>query len=152
MKTKNKVIVSIRKFSFKDLSRIMEIERNSFAIDTFSEKIFLSLQRKCSNLFIVAEISEIIAGYMVTCIAHKKGRVISIAVDPVYRHKGVGSDLVNFTFNQLKTSSIRTVELEVRITNSEGICFWKSFGFSPLKIFYNYYLDGTDALIMRKLL
>ena len=83
---------------------------------------------------------------MVTCIAHKKGRVISIAVDPVYRHKGVGSDIVNFTFNQLKTSFIRTAELEVRITNSEGICFWKSFGFSPLIIFYNYYLDGTDAL------
>jgi len=152
MKTKSEVIVSIRRFSLKDLNRIMEIESTSFDADAFSEKIFLSLHSKCSNLFIVAEISEIIAGYMVTCIARKKGRVISIAIDPIYRHKGIGSDLANFTFNQLSASCIKTIELEVRITNSEGICFWKSLGFSPLKIISNYYLDGTDALIMRKLL
>lgn len=152
MKTKNKFIVSIRKFSFKDLSRIMEIERNSFTADTFSENTFLSLYRRCSNLFIAAEVDKIITGYMVTCSYWKRGRVISIAVDPIYRRKGIGSALVNFTLNQLRASYIKTLELEVRITNSEGICFWKSLGFFILKIVPNYYIDGTDALIMRKLI
>ena len=150
MKVNDAVI--IRKFSLKELSRIMEIESASFASDAFSENIFLNLYRKCSNLFIIAEISEIIAGYMITCSTYRKWRVISIAIDPIYRRKGVGSGLVNTTFNQLKTSSIKSLELEVRITNSEGICFWKSLGFLPLKIIPNYYLNGTDALIMRKLL
>ena len=151
MEAKKEVNTNIRKFSLKDLNRIIEIECNSFTTDVFSENTFLSLHHKCPNLFIVAEIS-IIVGYMVTCTVCKKGRIISIAIDPVYRRKGVGSDLVNLTFNQLKTSYIRTVELEVRITNSEGICFWKSFGFFPLKIVPDFYLDETDALIMRKIL
>ena len=150
MDINNKVIVSIRKFSLKDLGRIIEIEHNSFNADAFSEDTFLSLYRKCSDLFIVAEISGIITGYMVTCNYWKKERVISIAVDPAYRRKGVGSTLVNFTFNQLRAFCINTLELEVRITNSEGIGFWKNFGFFTLKIVPDYYPDGTSALIMRK--
>lgn len=152
MKINNNFLISIRKFSLKDLNRIMEIECNSFTTDTFFENTFLSLYHKCSDLFIVAEINKIIAGYMVTCNYWKKGRIISIAVDPVYRCKGIGSALVNYTFNQLKNFHIKIAELEVKITNSEGICFWKSFGFYPLKIVPNYYHDGTGALIMRKLL
>lgn len=148
----NNFLISIRKFSLKDLNRIMEIECNSFTTDTFSENTFLSLYSKCSGLFIVAEISGIITGYMVTCSYTKKARIISIAVDPVYKRRGIGTALVNFTFNQLKTFYIRAVELEVRITNKEGINFWKSFGFYPLKIVPDYYHDITDALIMKKLL
>jgi ribosomal-protein-alanine N-acetyltransferase len=130
----------------------MEIERKSFTADTFSENTFLSLYRKCSNLFFVAEIDKIITGYMATCNYWKKAKVISIAVDQVYRRRGIGSVLVNFTVNQLIASCIKNLELEVRVTNSGGICFWKSLGFFISKIVPNYYLNGTDALIMRKLL
>ncbi len=63
---------------------------------------------------------------MITCSTYRKWRVISIAIDPIYRCKGIGSGLANTTFNQLKTSSIKSLELEVRITNSEGICFGKA--------------------------
>jgi ribosomal-protein-alanine N-acetyltransferase len=87
---------------------------------------------------------------MVTSVYAKKARIISIAIDPAYKCKGIGNALVNFTFNQLKTFYIRAVELEVRITNKEGIYFWKSFSFYPIKIISNYYHDGIDAIVMRK--
>ena len=85
MKVNDAVI--IRKFSLKELSRIMEIESTSFASDAFLENMFLNLYRRCSNLFIIAEISKIIAGYMITCSIYRKWRVISIAIDPIYRLK-----------------------------------------------------------------
>ncbi|MBM3708059.1 MAG: GNAT family N-acetyltransferase [Actinobacteria bacterium] len=144
--------LNIRKFSLEDLSKIMEIEHSSFTADTFSENTFLSLYRKCSELFIVAEIDKTIVGYMVTCNYWKRWRVISIAVDPVYRRKGIGSALANFTINQLKVCRIKNLELEVRVTNSGGIGFWKSLDFYSLKIIPYYYLDGTNAMVMRKLL
>ena len=109
----NNFLISIRKFSLKDLNRIMEIECNSFTTETFSENRFLSLYHRCSDLFIVAEICEIITGYMVTRNYWKKGRIISIAVDLVYRCKGIGSALVNYTFNQLKNFHIKIAELIV---------------------------------------
>lgn len=85
MMTINKI--NVRCFSLTDLNRIMEIEHASFTIDSFSEDIFMSWYHKCPYLFIVAEISGVVVGYMITCIVHKKGYVASIAVDPAYRHK-----------------------------------------------------------------
>jgi len=145
-------VVIIRKFSLKELSRIMEIENTSFVFDAFTKNMFLNLYCRCSNLFIIAEISKVISGYMITCNEYGGWKVISIAIDPIYRRKGIGSNLANTTFNQLKTSSIKSLESEVRKTNSVGICFWKSLGFLPLKIIPNYYNNGIDALRMRKLL
>lgn len=142
--------INVRCFSLTDLNRIMEIEHASFTIDSFSEDIFMSWYHKYPYLFIVAEISGVVVGYMITCIVHKKGYVASIAVDPAYRHKSVGKTLVYFTFNNLKMSGVKTVELEVRSTNIESIRFWKNLGFFPLRTISNFYNDGTDALKMRK--
>lgn len=148
MMTINKI--NVRCFSLTDLNRIMEIEHASFTIDSFSEDIFMSWYHKCPYLFIVAEISGVVVGYMITCIAHTKGYVASIAVDPAYRHKSVGKTLVYFTFNHLKMSGVKIIELEVRSTNIESIRFWENLGFFPLRTISNFYHDGTDALKMRK--
>jgi ribosomal-protein-alanine N-acetyltransferase len=144
--------ILIRQFSIKDLKRIMEIECVSFAADAFSKSTFISFYNNYPDLFIIAEISGLIVGYMITCIVNKIGRIDSIAVDPYYRRKGIGRKLANYTFSQLKTSCIKIIELEVRVNNIEGICFWKSLSFFPLRIISNYYSDGTDALKMQMLL
>lgn len=144
--------INVRCFSLKDLNRIMEIEQVSFTIDPFSEDIFRIWYHKCPYLFIVAEISGVVVGYMITCIVYKKGYVVSIAVDPAYRHKSVGRTLSYFTFNCLKTSGVKMIELEVRTTNIEGIRFWENLGFFPLRTIPHFYHDGTDAIKMRKLL
>ncbi len=150
MVTINKI--NVRCFSLTDLNRIMEIENASFTIDSFSEDIFRSWYHKCPYLFIVAEISGVVVGYMITCIVHKKGYIASIAVDPAYRHKSVGRTLVYFTFNHLKTTGVKIVELEVRLTNIEGVRFWENLGFFTLRTIPHFYHDGIDALKMRKLL
>jgi len=147
---KNKI--NIRCFSLTDLNRIMEIECASFTIDSFSEDIFRSWYCKCPYLFIVAEIFGEVVGYMITCTLHKKGYVVSIAIDPAYRHKEIGRNLVDFTFNHLKKSGVKIVELEVRTENIEGIRFWENLGFFTLRTIPHFYHDGTDALKMRKLL
>ena len=106
---------------------------------------------KCSDLFIVAEIDKKIVGYMITCSLPDKGYVASIAIDPAYRHKGIGRVLANFTFKQLKARSIKVIELEVRISNKEGMNFWKRLGFFPLRVVPRFYNAGEDALKMRKI-
>jgi ribosomal-protein-alanine N-acetyltransferase len=100
----------------------------------------------------VAESEGKIVGYMITCILSDKGDIVSIAVDPFYRRKGVGRALAEFTFKHLKLHQIKMVELEVRTTNSEGISFWKNLGFFPIGTIKSFYRDGADAFRMRKLL
>ncbi|MEM4666480.1 MAG: GNAT family N-acetyltransferase, partial [Thermofilum sp.] len=78
------------------------------------------------------------------------GHVHSIAVDPQFRKKGVGRALMEETFRMLRERGVKSVVLEVSIANEAGISFWKSLGFSPVGIRKRFYLDGTDAIIMRK--
>jgi len=146
--------IRIRHFflSYSDLDRIIEIERASFTIDAFSEAAFKKWYYKCPDLFIVAEISGVVVGYMITCVLPEKGDIVSVAIDPSYRREGVGKTLVDFTLNYLKTSSVKTVELEVRTTNIVGICFWESLGFFPIGTIAHFYRDGAEALRMRKIL
>lgn len=142
--------VSVRNFSLQDINRVVEIEQASFAIDAFSSASFKRYYRECPDLFLIAELSGVIVGNMITCILGEKGIITSIAVDPAYRRKGVGKTLVTHTFNHLKSIGIHDLELKVRIMNRAGICFWKSLGFVSHGIITNYYIDGADALQMTK--
>ncbi len=144
--------VYIRNFHLDDIKRILEIENASFTIDTFSEDMFRRWYKKCSHLFIVAEFVGIIIGYMITCTSSNQGEVVSIAVDPGYRLRGVGKTLVDFTLNKLKESHIIQLELEVRKSNIGSIKFWESLGFFSKKIVLQFYRDGEDAIKMWKLL
>ena len=143
--------IRIRHFSIADLPRVLEIEPASFRmVDAWSEPIFRKWYRRCPDLFIVAEVSGTIAGYMCTSVEQKTGEIESIAVDPAFRLQGVASALMDYTFREIHASSVTTVELQVRTSNTGGIRFWQNLGFSPSGILPNFYDDGGEALQMKK--
>jgi ribosomal-protein-alanine N-acetyltransferase len=144
--------LKLRRFTFTDLNSILTIEKQSFGEGAFSKETFSSLAQRFPELFIIAEKNAKIVGYIITCNLQYKGHVASIAVDPSYRHKGIGAALANFTFERLKLSGAKYVELEVRRTNYDGIGFWEHLGFLPLEIIQQFYEDGEDALRMKKVL
>lgn len=128
----------------------MEIEEHSFKTDAFSKGTFLELYNDFLDLFIVAEKDQHLRGYMITGYFNHGGHIISIAVEPSYRQKGIGKALARFTFEKLENRGVKKVDLDVRLTNERGLKFWKRLGFSPLRIIRRFYEDGEDALRMRK--
>ena len=143
--------IRIRHFSIADLPRALEIEPVSFRmVDAWSKPIFRKWYRRCPDLFIVAEVSGTIAGYMCTSIEQKTGEIESIAVDPAFRRQGVASALMDYTLREMRASTVTTVELQVRTSNTGGIRFWQNLGFSPSGILPNFYDDGAEALQMKK--
>jgi ribosomal-protein-alanine N-acetyltransferase len=143
--------IRIRHFSIADLPQALEIEPVSFRmVDAWSKPIFRKWYRRCPDLFIVAEVSGIIAGYMCTSIEQKTGEIESIAVDPAFRRQGVASALMDYTLTEMRASAITTVELQVRTSNTGGIRFWHNLGFSPSGILPNFYDDCGEALQMEK--
>ena len=80
--------IRIRPFSMADLPHVLEIEPASFRmVDAWSKPIFRKWYRRCSDLFIVAEVSGTIAGYMCTSVEQKTGEIESIAVHPAFRRQ-----------------------------------------------------------------
>ena len=148
--------IKLRRFSISDLDEVMEIEKASFPNrQIYSENYFKKLYQKYPEGFIVAEEKGKIFGYAISQVKNqvpteRVGEIISLAIKPDFRQKGIGEKLSNFLINQFKEREVKKVFLHVRTKNRVAISFYKKLGFEILKKIKNYYQNGNDAYLMEK--
>ncbi len=125
---------------------------------------YLDLHERFPRSFLVAEEGDgNVVGYImcrvegrfssfgITKGLAKKGHIISIAVVPGHRRKGIGSLLVSECTEKLKrVYGCRECYLEVRISNSNAIALYRKLGFEVVKRNPWYYKDGEAALTMSR--
>src|SRR5580693_4115389 len=96
----------IRRFHSIDMQRILQIERASFGKDAYDRKLFAEYERKCGELFLLAEGDGPVDGYSIACMCERKSNLVasleSIAVDPRAHGKGAASSLLKSTVRRLK--------------------------------------------------
>jgi ribosomal protein S18 acetylase RimI-like enzyme len=85
---------------------------------------------------------EKILGYI---IFSQDGHIISIAVHPQHRRKGIGNQLLQ---RVMKTPHLRRIWAEVRKSNQGAQAFYSNMGFRMTGIVPNYY-GNEDALIIQ---
>jgi ribosomal-protein-alanine N-acetyltransferase len=141
--------VEIRPFQRRDLDRILEIERVSFGADAWDRDLFLEYSRRCPDLFLVARRARRIAGYIITCIGSKDAELVSIAVDPRDRMRGLGRALLDETLAQLRSRQVSNWWLMVATANKPAIHFYENYGFVRTRRSKRYYGAGRDAWRMR---
>ena len=145
---------SIRRMRAKDLDRILEIEHLSFGKDAYDRKLFADFHHKCGELFLIAARGRNVCGYMVTCVggrtASPHAELVSIAVSPGERRKGVASALMASTLRRLRRRGIAGFHLMVRKTNRAAIRLYEGYGFRKSRIVERYYEDGADGWRMKK--
>ena len=140
----------IRRFSIADLNRIIEIERQAFPKSPYDLTTFLNLYWLYPETFWVyverthAWEEGQISGYIVFA---RDGHIISIAVDPAHRRKGIGRTLLKRAINHPR---IRKVRAEVRVSNKDAQAFYEGMGFRFVGVISNYYGD-EDALVVEKI-
>ena len=123
------------------------------------------LYRNYPKAFLVAKVGGMVVGYVMSRVEHslqmsgflpsfvKKGHIVSIAILPEYRRRGIGTALMNRVMDSLKNIyDCKEVYLEVRVSNRAAIEFYKKLGFRIDHVIKRYYKDGEDAYVMvRKL-
>lgn len=77
--------------------------------------------------------------------------ILNIATREEFKNKGVASALINFVFQLAKQRKFKSVWLEVRYSNNVAIELYQKLGFQQLYIRKNYYSNGEDAIIFRKI-
>ena len=90
-----------------------------------------------------------LAGYLCLRILLDEAEILDVAVDPVLRRAGAGRLLVAAAIEQCRTQAVRTLGLEVRVSNLPAIALYRSFGFTDVGIRRRYYENGEDALLMQ---
>jgi ribosomal-protein-alanine N-acetyltransferase len=142
--------VEIGRFRPRHMARILEIERKAFAKEAYSRRMFLDLYARCGRLFLIAKVFRRIAGYSVTYVEGGTAEVVSVAVDPEQRRKGVATALLGWTIDRLRECGTRRIDLMVRVDNQPAIRFYRRFGFRRLGEVPGYYGKGGTGLRMRR--
>ncbi|WP_460126217.1 GNAT family N-acetyltransferase [Stetteria hydrogenophila] len=79
------------------------------------------------------------------------GHLVSIAVMPAYRRRGIGKALLSETIRVMRdVYKVDAIYLEVRVSNKPAISLYEKLGFRKVRIAHAYYADGEDAYIMVK--
>lgn len=144
--------LSVREVRYKDIPAIYEIERLCFK-DPYELPLLEMYYAISRSLFLVAEKEGRVVGYAIG-LAKKwgEGHVISIAVHPEWRRRGVGKRLMLQLLEKMRRMGVRWVRLEVRVSNEAAINLYRRLGFSIEGVLKGYYRDGEDAYLMIKVL
>lgn len=165
----------IEPMTAEDLDEVMAIERASFLMP-WSKRAFLSELSLPYSVFRVARLKREVwkqgsrervsplwrrwlergsgperppvLGYTGFQVILDEGHIMTIAVHPQHRRRGLGTLLLLDIFEQARERGVRRLTLEVRVSNVAAQRLYQAFGFHLEGRRLGYYGDGEDALIL----
>ncbi len=153
--------VVIRKARMEDLDEVIRINEVSLP-EHYPRWFWENHLRNWGEAFFVAEVGGKVVGYVMSRVEVgpgyvvegdmvRKGHIISIAVLPGYRRRGIGTRLMLAAMKALRdVYGCREVYLEVRVSNEPAIRLYEKLGFRRVRVIPMYYLDGEDAYLMAR--
>jgi ribosomal-protein-alanine N-acetyltransferase len=142
--------VTIRNATIKDLPSVYRLEKISFP-DPYPYLLLLQLLLRNPETFIVAESEGDIVGYAASSIESKSvGHVISIAVLPSLRRRGIASMLMDTLEKRMIEAGAISFYLEVSEDNIPAQNLYAKRGYLPKALLRSYYSTGKDAIRMEK--
>jgi len=148
----------IREFRPEDLEAVVNINRRCLP-ENYPPFFFMEHYRNYPKAFLVAEVGDEVVGYVMCRVEHglsnlklglaRKGHIISIAVMPWARRRGIGRALMVGALRALREHyDVEEYYLEVRVSNMPAISLYEKLGFKKVKVLRHYYLDNEDAYLM----
>ena len=136
----------IREATERDVAEIARIEKLSF-VTPWSEGMILSEMKEPLSAFFVAVYQNNIIGYYGFLHILDELHILNVAVDPSFRNRKIGSELIAHLIKQARALSARAITLEVRESNTPAIALYEKFGFVSAGVRPHYYTDKENALI-----
>jgi len=131
------------------LKAVMAIEEELFPTAWTEEMFRQEIEANdLSQSFAVVYESEII-GYVVTWHVHDEVHLLNVGVTGAYQRKGIGATIMQYVVDEAMRLQRRLVTLEVRAGNDVARRLYEKFGFKPVMVRKNYYVDEQeDAVVM----
>lgn len=129
-----------------DLDQILSLEKGSFP-DPYERETFMQILSVEPEGFFVAEEEGRVIGYVAAVSRKGEGLILSLAVDPERRRRGLGQSLMETTLRYL-SSTARRVYLQTSVNNAAAIALYEALSFVTVKRLRRYYPNGDDAYLM----
>ena len=130
------------------LDRILEIENLSFSVPWSLNGFLQELENPVSQLWALMS-DKIVLGYFCFWAVREEMQLLDLAVHPIYRGRGHGSDLLKRMIDLALSRGLSRIWLEVRASGSSARRLYEKFGFAESGRRKNYYTDpAEDAIVM----
>jgi ribosomal-protein-alanine N-acetyltransferase len=97
--------------------------------------------------------TKVLSGFVLSRRAADEAEILTIAVDPAYRRRGIGFELLRSHISQLTLQRVRSLFLEVDENNASARALYAQFGFLKVGERKSYYRtpsgEKATAYIMR---
>ena len=142
--------IGIRRALIRDIPRIMEIERLAFE----GQWDYYQFKASLDDVFLVAvdAVSADIVGFLVACCCKiaRRGIILRVAVHPDYQGRGIATQLLERSFQELKKKDLDEVELDVDVIKSGARRLYEKIGFRIVETFSPDFEDDETFFIMRR--
>ncbi len=148
-----------RQFVMEDIKEVITINRACLP-ENYPRSFFTHVYSTAPEAFRVTVAETKVVGYVMARMEDsmnflkrsrkKKGHIISVAVLPQYRRKGLAKRMLMETLEALKKANAEECYLEVRESNNSAICLYDHLGFTKVRVIPRYYKDGEDAFLFSK--
>lgn len=151
MEDLTKTEVKIRFMQKEDIEEVERIEKLSFPSPWSSQLFSLELRKKDFAYYWVLEVNKTLAGYAGYWKIQDEAHLVTLAIHPFYRRRGLGKTLLTHILRDALKRGIKKVTLEVRKSNYPAQRLYEKLGFKKIAIRAHYYHDtGEDAIIYWK--
>lgn len=138
----------------RDAQRLAQLHEQSFFRGWPVSDFTAFLADRATPAYIACDAKRRIAGFALIRLVADESELLTIAVDPKWRGKGVGRALMQAVFADLMMSPARKMFLEVDEQNRPAIRLYEKLGFSTISRRQGYYPrpDGSaaTALVMAR--
>jgi ribosomal-protein-alanine N-acetyltransferase len=133
----------------RHLRSVLRIEAQVYP-RPWSMSLFMSeLALRTTRAYYVARVDGDVVGYAGLMMTADDGHVTTIAVDPSWQRKQLGTRLLLQLARDAIARGATSLTLEVRMHNAPAQELYRRFGFKPVGVRKNYYVEtNEDALIM----
>lgn len=143
------MIKNIQEMNIFDLNKVVRIEKLSFKDDWSFDSFIYELLVNDKASYYVYKDKENILGYIGIWKLDDEIHITNLAVDPIFRKKGIATQLIEYIIKIGKDCNISKITLEVRISNNNAIKLYKKLGFESGKNLKDYYKieDGIEMVL-----
>lgn len=144
--------LSIRVMTAEDLPTVQDIEARAFKHPWSPELLRRELTHDWSVILLAEEDTpegRRVLGFLICWVVHDELHILNVATDPLHRNRGVARAVLTAALERAREKKCALATLEVRKSNEVALHLYKSFGFRPVGVRPNYYVDEReDAIVM----
>ena len=140
-------MIEIRAMNHADVPDVYRIETLSFRTPWSRRSLSDEVDNSLAH-YLVAISDDVIAGYCGMWVLFEECHITNIAVDPIFRRKGIGKALLVSAMEVGTLFGATSMTLEVRETNRIAQEMYRKLGFQPQGFRKRYYQDTGEGAIL----